>query len=302
VTTYKLRIVNRKIVYEPSGRAVALRCYLEDTAARPFLVSGSLDLFDVRIPQSILPGSSYTSFIQSLITSVISDKYTKTVQSYGTHANTDISVSATDGIWPGMGITGPGVQAGSTVISVLVNNKVRMSATLVRQFTGTLTNESISLTGTLVSASTDITAVTTSGLSAGMSISGTGVASGAVISAILTATSLRMSQTAVSSGAGVSLTFSPHPSSSTITSISPALISDSFRNMTIAATNIPDNNTTILDGLTSSSLKMSANATTSGSQTLTISGTTGFVFGTSDWTLDLTEVTTLVNLINFGVL
>lgn len=301
MTTYKYRIRNTKISNEAGDRVVILQSFLEDVNANQFLLNGSLDLFEVRIPSSILPGSGYAAFIEGVVTQRISDKYKISILGSAVDGSNELTLANRTGLRVGMGVSGPGVSAGTILDSLLSDTKAVLSRTVSRVFTGTLTNESVVTTGTTAAASPNITSIpSTAALSIGMSLTGTGVPAGAIISVITGATSLTMSQDATTSVVAGSLTFSPSPLTRTITSISPALMASTFRNMGINGTGIQQD-TTVAGVLSTSSIKISQNATASGTQTLTFSGQTSFVFDPANWTLDLSEVSTLVSLIDFSL-
>lgn len=379
MSLYKYRVRNIKVANEAGDRTVILSSFLEDTAGNQFLSSGSIDLFDVRIPKSTLPGSGYAAFINGVVTKRISDKYKATLVCSGTNASNELTVSSTSGLYVGMGVTGPGLAlSGITLSSILSTIKVKLSSTLARIFTGILTNEVVTKTGNITSVVhkavtftdagdtvnltahglvnglaivfssittttgiissttyfviasaantfqlaatvggaalplttngtgvliTSATAMTglssTSDLALGMSISGTGIPDGTVISVITSSTTLSMSQGAVTTTPGGTILFKPSVLAATVTAVSPAILSESFRTMRISGTGIQQD-TTISEFLTTSSIKVSLNATVPGSQTLTVIGDASFVFDPASWTLDLAEVTTLVSLINFA--
>ena len=301
MTTYKFRIRNAKISNEAGDRVVTLQSFLEDSSANQFLLNGSLDLFEVRIPKSILPLSGYAAFIQGVAAQRISDKYKISILGTATDGSNQLVLANRTGLRNGMGVSGPGVSSGTTLSSLLSDTKALLSGTVSRVFTGTLTNESVTKTGTTTSASPNVTALSsTSDLAVGMTITGTGVPAGAIVSTITGANTLTMSQNATTSTTS-SLIFSPNPSTKTVTAVSPASMASTFRNMTISGVGIQQD-TIVAEVLSTSSIRISQNATSSGSQTLTFSGQTSFVFDPANWVLDLSEINTLVSIIDFSLL
>ena len=105
------------------------------------------------------------------------------------HTNVGNSAPILAGVQPGMAVTGTGIPAGTTVLS--------------------MTNGTFSLaaTGTTTAGSTSVTAVApVTGIAAGMTITGPNLATGTYVVTI-SGTTVTLSQNAIASGAATALTF-----------------------------------------------------------------------------------------------
>ena len=98
------------------------------------------------------------------------------------------SAPISDGVMPGMTISGPGIPANATVVSV-------SNGTFNAVTTGTFNAGSAAVTGI----------PSTTGMSPGMAVNGVGPATGAVVSSVDSATQITMSAAAISSGVGSAL-------------------------------------------------------------------------------------------------
>jgi hypothetical protein len=299
--TIKVRLKDISIDYKHGDRTLNLVCYLEKTG-NPFRAESGLDFFNVKIPSSILPVSNYDTFLSALVQEAVDKKYSKTLQGNAAHNSPSLAIENAGSLKNGLSVTGPGISASTTVLAVLSDDEIKLSANAALQFTGTLTSSAIVKAANTTLDSFNISALdTTTNLAVGMSVSGNGIPAGAVVTTILSATTIRISQPAGLTQTGVSLTFSPHPDSSLVKSVTPAVLTDRFVGMFISGSGIPSG-TTITAVLANNEIEISNPATLTGSSTLSISGASSYSFSTSAWTLNLDEITNLVTFIDFSLL
>lgn len=304
MSTYRLRVRKTTLHNASNDLGILLTSYLTGgTTNEPIYdADGRVDLFVIQTAKSLLPGSGYLAFLQTVATNAIATRYNLTVSGTGTHASNIITgIADTSGIIPGMAITGPGVPASSTIAAVLSGNSVQVSSNLTRNYTATTAASSIVRTGTTTSTSFNITVLAqTSDLTVGMLVTGSGVPVGSTITTILSGTSVAISMAATASAA-TALTFSPNPASTTLTSVSPAELTSSYVPMGVTGTNI-STDTSVRNVLSASSFVMTNNATAGGATSISFTGPANFAISTSNWTFDFTDLQKVVNEINFGLL
>lgn len=109
-----------------------------------------------------------------------------------TAASTTVTMADTTGVVVGMNVTGTGIPASTTVVSIIPNTSIVISNAAV----------GITQTGTLTSADPEVTGlVDTSILVTGMKVTGTGIAGATTILTIDDATTITLSANATATGA-----------------------------------------------------------------------------------------------------
>ena len=115
-----------------------------------------------------------------------------------------ITMGSTVGIQPGMTLTGTGIPAGTTVLSVDSLTQI----TLSQDATATNTNQTVSggsfVSGVTTSGSPTITMNSTVGLAPGMTLTGTGIPTGTYIVSVDSPTQVTLSQNATAAGTNIS--------------------------------------------------------------------------------------------------
>jgi hypothetical protein len=298
---YTFKIAKFALDSTPGDTTITITGFLMDTNGYPFTSNSRLDTFLVQTIKSQLPLSNYAAYFAGLAAAAINLKYTFSVTGTATNGNSSLTgISSTSGILSGMSVTGPGVPASSVVIGVPSSTQINISNNMVTQVTGTLTAPEIVKTGDITTNSDTISNLSsTADLTVGMLITGANIPSGTTIKQIVDGTTILTTIMSMATASGQSLTFSPNTNSYLVTSVSPTIMASTHVGLTITGTGIPDD-TTISEITSSSSFKISKAATQGGSQTLSISGSYPFVFSTANWSIDYSELNTLVSQINFG--
>ena len=304
---YALRVQSIDVINEAGDAAVELVSHLVDDLGVPFTTSsGALDQFIIRAPASDLPGSGFQTYLETLALEEIAKKYDASYPATAEHNSNILSLLETDvdRVFLDLQVDGPGLSAPATLISVLSATEIRLSSTVTREFTGDTTSPEIITTGDVTASDTVITNVgSTTGIESGMSITGTGVPFGAIVQSVDTATQITISQDIVTSGSGVTLTFTTNPETFFLDSVSPAILTSDFEGMTVTGAGIPTD-TTIEEVISTSRLRLSQAATsTNAAATYTFSGSVPYAFDTSTLTIDVsTEIARVVSIIDFTAL
>ena len=222
----------------------------------------------------------------------------------GIHGNDTLLLSESDvsGLFIDLLVTGPGLSAAANLDSIVATTEILLSSTVTLEFTGDSTSPDIIYTGTVSSGSQVITGMSsTTDLVGGMTITADGVPTGSVIVAIDSgASTVTSSQQALSSPGAVSITFNDNDESNFLDSLSPAIFDESYVGMPISGPNL-QTNTTILEVISSSRVRLSLPATGTGvGGTYTISGPAGYFFDTSGLVVDYTDLQRVVDIINFA--
>lgn len=302
--SFKLRVENIRLAREPDDTVVTLDAFLADTNGNPVTnaTSGQVDIFEVRIPKSTLPGSGYLAWATARATEAIADTYDKTVQGTAQDGSPVLTLDSLAGLLVGMRVSGPGVTTGSVIQAFTSSVKAQIDNAVVRVFTGDTVSETVVVTGDLSSSSSEITNISpnTNELELLMGITGAGIKAASQITLINDSTTITMNQNAATTATGVALTFSPTSASFSITNVSPASLTEDFEGMEIEGSGIPQD-TTIQQVDSSSEMQISNRATASATGvSLTLSGSVPFAFDTSTLTVDYTELQRVVDIIDFG--
>ncbi|OYW76123.1 MAG: hypothetical protein B7Z37_10245 [Verrucomicrobia bacterium 12-59-8] len=129
-------------------------------------------------------------------------------QATWTAGSTTVTVGTTAGLAVGMPVSGTGIEAGSTIASIINGSQYTLSvaptagATLTNlTYSGALQRAGAT-TNSTVKDSTTITVTDTTGLSAGMAISGSGIPTGSVIRSITNGTQIVISAAATATNNG----------------------------------------------------------------------------------------------------
>ncbi|MDB6137613.1 MAG: hypothetical protein JWO94_685, partial [Verrucomicrobiaceae bacterium] len=126
-----------------------------------------------------------------------------------TAGSASVTCDSTEGLVAGMNISGTGIPAGATIISVASPTALVMS----RAATASATAQDLSVVGltATTAGSTGITCSSTAGLAPGMNITGSGIPWNAAIASITDGTHLVLSQAATATVSGQSFTASVPP-------------------------------------------------------------------------------------------
>lgn len=116
--TYRLSDISLKIV--PNNVQINLTGYLSDADGAPLLTEAdAIDFFTVTTLETSLPMSGYESYFEILTESFINEKYTVVLPGNLNLGSTTVdNLSSTDGISPGMSVSGTGITPGTTVESI----------------------------------------------------------------------------------------------------------------------------------------------------------------------------------------
>lgn len=304
--SYILRVKVIDVVNEPNDVAVQLQSHLTDTAGVPFLnSSGRLDEFIIRAPKSSIPGTGIIAYLNALALEQIAIKYDAELTAIGEDGSDVLSMSTSDvdSVFTDLLVDGPGLSSPSALISITSPTQILLADPLTLEYTADTTNPEFTKTGDLTLDDNIITSMSNvTDIEVGMSISGAGIPVFATVSSILSSSSIAMTQNAVASGTGVSLTFSSHPDSSLLKSVSPAILSERYVGMGISGPGIPED-TTIAEVNSSSELLLSTSATaTNIGATYTVTGEASYFFDTSALTIDLSDLVRVDSIIDFSAL
>lgn len=306
MTDYVLQVRQIKVIPETGDTSVELPLYLTDTVGEPFLNSDlALDLFTIRTTKSTLPGSGFVTFLEGLAQDVITEKYTLIKEGDaedGSDELVDLETAGVD-LKIKMAVTGPGVPVSTEILAILGDTTVKLSNPVTRIFTADTVNVEISKTGDTTSGDATITGLgSTSDLANGMVVVGAGIPDGSTIISVINSTDVEISQNALATASGVSLTFTPAANSDRLQNVSPAVLTNGFVGMSVTGAGIPAN-TTIAEVLDSSTAVISNNTTaTASGVSVTFSGAVNFTFDPSPWDLDLSDLVRVDNIVKFELL
>lgn len=295
------------MVNESNDVAVELQSHLTDDVGIPFVdpTTSRLDEFTIRAPKSSVPGTGLLAYLTALAIDEIGNKYDVNLNATGADSSDELELAATDvdKLFTDLLVEGPGLAAPVTLTSITSGTRVLLSSALTLSYTADTTNQEFTVTGTVTSGSDTITGMSdTSNIEQGMSITGTGIPSFATVSSVISASSIVMTQNAVASAGGTTLTFSVDPDSSLLTSVSPAILTDRYIGMVVDGPGIVEG-TTVLEINSSSELVLSEPATANNTgATYTITGEASYFFDTAGLTIDFTDLQRVIDIIDFTAL
>ena len=303
---YTLRVLTISYERIPGDEAIVLVTYLADSSTgvpinQPNTTTTSIRYVSVLVPKSSLPPSNYLAHLETLATDAVQAEFSLALTTQVEDARTSIALTAEEisALLRGMLVQGPGFDPVCAVETVTSATSVALSVPLALAFSGDLISPSISLSGTLVTASYTVTGLSSVvGIVAGMAVSGVGLPSGCFVSAILSSSSVSLTQAALLS-VTTTLGFSPTADSDIVTGLSPS-IDSSFVGLTIANANLPSD-TVIQEYLTSSSATLSNRSTaqvTGGS--MLVSGLASVNATLPIALVDLSDLSRVVSIVNFA--
>jgi hypothetical protein len=304
---YKVKVKKISVVNESGDRVVVLNCYLADSAgvAVKSLDGGAIG-FDVRAPNSSIPEPMTPTYLDDLVKAQIAVKYNRYLLAtvVPVHGSKKLSFSSSDieKLFIGLVVTGPGIASSATVASITSPTEIQLSSSLALQLVGSTTSPSFTLSGSTVLDSTTVTVSSTANIVNGMNISGTGIPYGSIVTSVATGTTVIINQKATATGSAT-YTFSTVSDSVYLNATSSYFNSLLYEDLTISGPSTIPRDTTILEVISATKIKLSNNATgTASSQTCTISGYPTYYFDAASLTLDLSEVEEIVNepIINFS--
>ena len=118
------------------------------------------------------------------------------------------SILTTYGFETGWLVSGPGIPANTTIVSVDSSSQITLSQNATSNNAGAILSFSVNTTGNTTKNSAIVTGIpSTSGFQTGWDVSGAGIPSGATISSVDSATQIHISSKATATGSGVALTF-----------------------------------------------------------------------------------------------
>jgi hypothetical protein len=304
---YILRVKVVNVVNEPNDVAVELQTHLTDDFGVPFIdpTTSRLDEFTIRAPKSSVPGAGLLAYLTALATTQISLKYDLELVATGIDGSDEVSLLATDvdKVFTDLLVDGPGLSAPATLDSVISTTQILLSSSLTLEYTADTTNQEFSVTGTVTLDDNTITAMSdTSNIEQGMNIFGTGIPAFATVVSVLSASSIVITQNAVVSAGGTTLTFSIDPDSTLLTAVSPAILTDRYEGMVVDGPGVVTG-TTVAAVNSGSELVLSEPATADNTTaTYTITGSAFYFFDTSGLTIDFTDLQRVIDIIDFTAL
>jgi len=301
--SYILRVKQISVAYESGDSVVIVTCYLTDSAGIAFKNSnGEIDTFTIRAPKSSVPLTGILTYLTDLAQDQIGFKYDQQLSGTGTNGSNILTLSTSDiaKIFIDDTISGVGITTTLNVDSIKSTTELLLSGNLALAYTGNTTSPSFTYTGNVASGSNVITSMSSiAGIVGGMAITGYGIPNGASVSSINSPTSIVITQNALASTTGATLTFSTNPSSSYVTSLNPAIFTIAYEGLTITGPSI-SRGTTISQAISTSEVLLSqaATGTTTGG-TYVISGSPTYSFDTSAWVVDYTSLQKVIDIIDF---
>ena len=301
---YTLKVKKISVNNEAGDTTVIVTCYLLDSNNISFKNSnGEVDTLTIRAPKSSIPLSGYLAYLTGLATAQIAYKYNKDLSATGVHNSNQLTLSEMDlkNLFIDLRVSGVGITSTLDLDSITSVSNIKLSGNVTLQFTGNTTSPTFTKTGdTTISTNVISNMSSTTGILGGMVVTGTGIPNGAVVVSILSSTDIVISQNALASNAGITLTFSTDSNSQYLTSLSPAIFTSKYEGLTITGPSIAKS-TTILEVVSTSTVKLSQNATggTTGG-TYLISGTPIYHFDTAGLTVDYTSLQKVVDIIDFS--
>jgi hypothetical protein len=301
---YTLKVKKISVANESGDSVVIVTCYLVDSNGIAFKNSnGEVDTFTIRAPKSSVPLSGILAYLEGLAEDQILFKYTQELNAVGTDSSDILMLSESDikKVFIDHTVSGVGISTNLNLDSIKSTTEAILSGDLTLEFTGNTTSPSFTRTGNVVISSNVISNVSpnTTGIVGGMSISGYGIPNGAVVIAINSSSQIVISQNALASTTGATLTFSTDSESAYATSLNPAIFTTVYEGLTIEGPSIP-RDTTILTVESTSRVKLSQNATaTTTSGTYVISGSPLYTFDPAGWTVDYADLSKVTDIIDF---
>ena len=301
--SYFLKVKKISVVYESSDSVVIITGYLTNAAGMAFKnANDEVDTFTIRAPKSSVPPSGILAYLTDLAQSQFSLKYNQQLSGLGSNASDILTLSETDikKVFIDHTVSGVGITTTENVDSIKSTTEIILSGNLTLSYTGNTTSPSFTKTGDVASGSNVITNMSsTSNILGGMTVAGYGIPSGAVVSTINSVTEIVISQNALASSVGAILTFATDAECNYLSSLSPAIFTTGYENLSVTGPAIPKN-TTVLEVISTSRLKLSqpATATTTGG-TYVISGSPKYLFDASGWTVDYSALQKVVDIIDF---
>ncbi|MEQ1824088.1 MAG: TIGR02597 family protein [Fimbriimonadaceae bacterium] len=214
-----------------------------------------------------------------------------------TNMLSDVTVTDTTGVLPGMSIVGAGIP-GSTTVSVVVDG-----TTLTLSNAATATAAGLAFVASSPASNT-VTVADTTGVVPGMGITGAGIPVNTTVSVVVNGTTLTLSNAATTTGAGLALTASS-PASSTVTVTSTAGV---VPGMSITGSGIPVNTTvalvvngttlTLSNAATATGTGLAFTASSPASADVTVTDTTGVAPGMGITGASIPSGTTILVVVN----
>jgi hypothetical protein len=311
ISMYFLKVKTISVTNEAGDSVVELRSHLADSAGVAFTTQTgngrTLDTFTIRAPASSLPGSGYLAYLTALAQDELAKHYNVALEGTAEHGGDTLLMSEDDisgNLFIGLQADGPGLAAPETLDSIISPTEILLSGTFNMDFTGNSTSPEISRTGNVTLDSPTISGMSsTTGLEGGMIVDGFGIPSGAVILAVNSGTEIVISQNALATTGGASLTFTTNAESAYLDSLSPAIFDDRYMDLGITGPNLPAD-TIISEVVSSSRVRLSQNATGSNTGATYSIGDNiiSYDFDTSTLTVDYSDLQRVVDIINFSVL
>ena len=304
---YILRVKVIDVVNEPNDVAVEMVSHLTDDFGVPFVDSATsrIDEFTVRAPKSSVPGSGLLAYLTALAVDQIALKYDKELSATGADTSDELTLSTADvtALFTDLLVDGPGLTAPASLDSIISGTQILLSAALDLEYTADTTNRDFTKTGDVVLDDNVISSMSdTTGIEQGMNILGTGIPAFATVSSVISGTSIAITQNAVVSAGGTTLTFSIDPDSFLLTAVTPAILTDRYVGMVVDGPDIPTG-TTVVEVNSTSELVLSEPATGDNTTaTYTITGAATYFFDTSGLTIDFTDLQRVIDIIDFTAL
>jgi len=303
--TLKVRTIN--VVNETNDVVVLLISHLTDDFGIPFRTSSNtIDSFTIRVPKSSLPGTVDLAFLTGLAEDQIAIKYNKTLTAQGSDGSDVLFMSEIDvsGLFIDLLVDGPGLTASANLDSIIGTTEIQLDTALTLDFTGNTTAPSFTVTGDTTISTATITGIAdTSNIENGMFIAGAGIPAGSTVSSVISGTSVQITQLALATASGVTMTLETDSDSAFLDSLSPANFDTRYIGLPIEGPSL-ELDTTILGIESTSKIELSRNATATsvgGAYTIS-SGQIPFTFDTSGLTIDFTDLQRVVDIIDFSAL
>lgn len=301
--SYTLKVQKINVVYEAGDSVVEVVCYLSDPNGIAFKNSNNeVDTFIIKAPKTSIPGSGVLAYLTGLASDEIAYKYTKQLAATGAHNSALLRMSESDvkNLFVDLKVSGVGIATSANLVSIKSSTEILLSDNLTLEYTANTTAPSFTITGDVASASNIISNVSSvANVVNGMTISGYGIPNGATVLAINSPTSITMSQNALSTNAGITLTLATDSESQYLTSLNPAIFTTAYEDLLVSGPSLL-RDTTILEVETTSRAKLIQNATgatTAG--TYVISGSPTYSFDASNLVIDYSALQTVVDIIDF---
>lgn len=304
---YILRVKVIDVVNEPNDVAVEMIAHLTDDFGVPLVDSATsrIDEFTIRAPKSSVPGSGLLAYLTALAVDQIAFKYDMDLRATGVDTSDKLTLATADvtALFTDLLVDGPGLTTPASLDSIISGTQILLSSALDLEYTADTVNREFTKTGDVVLDDNVINSMSnTTGIEQGMNISGTGIPAFATVTSVLSGTSIVITQNAVISAGGTTLTFSIDADSLLLTAVSPAILTDRYVGMVVDGPGIVED-TTVVDVNSTSELVLSAPATADNTTaTYTITGAATYFFDTSGLTIDFTDLQRVIDIIDFTAL